>query len=51
METALVPKDHVIKTCGELEVKLHAVPAGPEESDHKVLRSDGNNYFKESWLE
>lgn len=45
-----MPKDQVIKTCGELEVKLHAVPAVLEETAHKAFRSDGNNYFKESGL-
>jgi hypothetical protein len=51
-ETAFVLKDHVMMTYGELEVKLHALlPAVLDESDHKVFRSDGKNYFKESWLE
>jgi hypothetical protein len=51
-ETAIVPKDHVMKICGDLEVKLHALlPAVLDESDDKVFRSDGKNYFKESGLE
>jgi hypothetical protein len=40
-------KDHVTKTCVEVEVKLDALPTG---SGHKVFRSDGRDYFKESGL-
>jgi hypothetical protein len=40
-------RDDVTKTCVGVEVKLHALLTG---SGHKIFRSDGTNYFKESGL-